>query len=97
MKTKNYLKKGCGCLSGAVVLAVVIGAIVMYVLKPKWHDEYGQRFQDISYGSRQHNTYDLYLPNDAEKNDSPSEPRRSSHHNAHLCHRLTRNRREHIG
>lgn len=51
MKTKNYLKKGCGCLSGAVVLAVVIGAIVMYVLKPKWHDEYGQRFQDISYGS----------------------------------------------
>lgn len=70
MKTKNYLKKGCGCLSGAVVLAVVIGAIVMYVLKPKWHDEYGQRFQDISYGSRQHNTYDLYLPNDAEKNDS---------------------------
>lgn len=67
---KNFLKKGCGCLSGAVVLTVIIGAIVMYVLKPKWHDEYGQRFQDISYGNRQHNTYDLYLPTDAEKNDS---------------------------
>ena len=67
---KKNMKKGCGCLFGAIVLTVIIGAIVMYVLKPKWHDEYGQRFQDIAYGSRQHNTYDLYLPNEAEKNDS---------------------------
>ena len=70
MQKKSKLKKGCGCLSGAVVLTVIIGAIAMYVLKPKWHDEYGQRFQDISYGNRQHNIYDLYLPTDAEKNDS---------------------------
>ena len=51
-------------------MIVIIGGIVMYVLKPKWHDEYGQRFQDIAYADRQHNTYGLYLPNDAEKNDS---------------------------
>lgn len=67
---KKYVKKGCGCLIGAVALIVIIGGIVMYVLKPKWHDEYGQRFQDIAYADRQHNTYGLYLPNDAEKNDS---------------------------
>ena len=67
---KNSLKKGCGCLLGAIVLIGIIAAIMMYVRKPKWHDEYGQRFQDIVYGSRKHNTYDLYLPNDAEKNDS---------------------------
>ena len=70
MPKNSILKKGCGCLSGAVVLTVIIGAIAMYVLKPQWHDEYGQRFQDISYGNRQHNAYDLYLPTDAEKNDS---------------------------
>ena len=51
-------------------MIVIIGAIVMNVLKPKWHDEYGQRYQDIAYADRQHNTYDLYLPNDADKNDS---------------------------
>ena len=54
----------------AVALIVIIGAIVMYMLKPKWHDEYGQRFNNIAYGSRKHNTYDLYLPYDANKNDS---------------------------
>lgn len=67
---KKYAKKGCGCLIGAGALIVILGGIVMYVLKPKWHDEYGQRYQDIAYADRQHNTYDLYLPNDTEKNDS---------------------------
>lgn len=70
MNKKRILKIGCGCLIGAVGLIVIIVAVVMYVLTPKWHDEYGQRFQDIAYGNRQHNTYDLYLPNDADKNDS---------------------------
>ena len=64
------VKKGCGCLFGVVLLLAITGAIALYIFKPKWHDEYGQRFTDISYGSRQHNTYDLYLPNDAALNDS---------------------------
>jgi len=51
-------------------LIIIIGCVAIFLLKPKWHDEYGQRFQNITYGNRQHNTYDLYLPNDAEKNDS---------------------------
>ena len=67
---KNMMKKGCGCLLVAGLLIVIIGCVAMYFLMPKWHDEYGQRFQDIAYGNRQHNTYDLYLPNDANKNDS---------------------------
>ena len=67
---KSYLKKGCGCLLGGILLIVVLGIIAFFVFKPKWHDEYGQRFLDIAYDNRQHNTYDLYLPNDAEKNDS---------------------------
>ena len=64
------IKKGCGCLFGAVLLLLVIGAVTLYVLKPKWHDDYGQRFTDIAYGSREHNTYDLYLPVDAASKDS---------------------------
>ena len=64
------VKKGCGCLLGAVLLLGIAGAITLYVLKPKWHDEYGQRFTDIAYGSREHNTYDLYLPNDFHEKDS---------------------------
>ena len=55
---------------GAIVLICIIGAIMMHIHKPKWHEEYGQRFQDIAYGSRQHNTYDLYLPNDARQKDT---------------------------
>jgi len=70
MKNKSYLKKGCGCLLGGILLIVVLGIIAFFVFKPKWHDEFGQRFLDITYGNRQHNTYDLYLPNDANKNDS---------------------------
>ena len=67
---KGCLKKGCGCLLGAIVLIGIIAAIAWFVFYPKWSDEYGQKFQDIAYGNRQHNTYDLYLPHDAEKNDS---------------------------
>ena len=67
---KKYLKKGCGCLLGAVVLILIAATIVWFVFKPKWNDDYGQRFQDITYGNREHNTYDLYLPNDADKNDN---------------------------
>lgn len=70
MKTKGCIKKGCiGLLISIVTLAAIV-AVVAYILKPKWHDEFGQRFLDIAYGKRQHNTYDLYLPNDANKNDS---------------------------
>lgn len=67
---KNYLKKGCGCLLGAIVLAIIVGVIVTHALKPQWNDEYGERFQNVSYGNRQHNTYDLYLPTDAGNADS---------------------------
>jgi len=70
MKNKSYLKKGCGCLLGGILLIVVLGIIAFFVFKPKWHNEYGQRFLDVAYGNRQHNTYDLYLPNDASNNDS---------------------------
>ena len=66
----NILKNGCGWLLAAVLLAGIIGATVVYGLKPNWHEEYGQRFLDITYGSRQHNTYDLYLPYNAVENDS---------------------------
>ena len=48
----------------------MLRAMVTYLLKPKWHDEYGERFTDVKYGNQPHNTYDLFLPNDATKNDS---------------------------
>ena len=70
MNTKRFLKRGCGCLLVGVVLLVVAAAIAWYVFKPKWHDEYGQKFENIAYASREHTTYDLYLPNDADKTDS---------------------------
>ena len=55
---------------GTVVLILIAAVVAWFVFKPKWHEEFGQRFQDISYGNREHNTYDLYLPNDADKNDN---------------------------
>ena len=64
------IKKGCGCLLGAVLLLAIAGAITLYVLRPKWHDEYGERYKDIAYGSLKNNTYDLYLPHDAASKDS---------------------------
>lgn len=67
---KSILKKGCGCLLGAIVLIGILATIAWLVFRPKWHDGYGQRFENIEYGNRKHNTYDLYLPNDADKNDS---------------------------
>lgn len=67
---KSCVKKGCGFLLGAVLLLGIAGAIVLYVSRPKWKDEYGQRFTDVVYGSREHNTYDLYLPNGAAQKDS---------------------------
>lgn len=67
---KKVIKRGCGCLLGTVLLFVIAGAVAMYVFKPKWHDAYGQRFTDIAYGSREHNTYDLFLPTDAAQKDS---------------------------
>ena len=67
---KRRIKKGCGCLLGALLLLCIAGAIAMYLNKPKWSDEYGQRFTDVAYGNREHNTYDLYLPNDAAQQDS---------------------------
>lgn len=67
---KRCIKKGCGCLLGALLLLCFAGAIAMYLNKPKWSDEYGQRFTDVAYGNSEHNTYDLYLPNDAAQQDS---------------------------
>ena len=64
------VKKGCGCLLGAVLLLTIAGAVTLYVLRPKWHDEYGERYKDIAYGSLKNNTYDLYLPHDAASKDS---------------------------
>lgn len=63
---KGCLAKGCGCL---LALVLILG-IVAYLLKPKWHDEYGERFTDVEYGDMAHNRYDLYLPADAAKNDT---------------------------
>lgn len=67
---KSKIKKGCGCLMGAILILALAGAVTLYVLKPKWHDAYGQRFTDIAYGNREHNTYDLYLPHDAGSKNS---------------------------
>lgn len=67
---RKKIKKGCGCLLVTVLLLGIIGAIVLYLHRPQWHDEYGKRFTDVAYGSRQNNTYDLYLPNNATENDS---------------------------
>ena len=67
---KSCVKKGCGFLLGAVLLLGIVGAIVIYVNRPKWKEEYGQRFTDVVYGNREHNTYDLYLPNGAAQKDS---------------------------
>lgn len=65
------IKKGCGCLLGAVLLLAIAGAITLYVLRPKWHDEYGERYKDIAYGCLKNNTYDLYLPHDAASLGKP--------------------------
>jgi acetyl esterase/lipase len=62
----SCFKKGCGCL----LVLVIILAIATYLLKPKWNDEYGERFTDVEYGQMPHNTYDLFLPVDAAKKDS---------------------------
>lgn len=70
MELKSSIKRGCGCLLGAILLLCIAGAIAVYVNKPRWKDEYGQRFADVAYGCREHNTYDLFLPNDAEQKDS---------------------------
>ena len=67
---KSYVKKGCGCLLGALLLLCIGGAVAIYMNRPKWSDEYGQRFADVAYGSGEHNKYDLYLPNDAAEQDS---------------------------
>lgn len=63
---KSCFKKGCGCFVG--VLFII--AIAVFLLKPKWHDEYGERFTDVRYGNLPHNTYDVFIPNDAANNDS---------------------------
>ena len=67
---KSSIKKGCGCLFGVILLLCIAGAIALYVNRPKWKTEYGQRFMDVAYGNHKNNTYDLYLPNDAEQKDS---------------------------
>ena len=70
MSKKSCLKKGCGCLLVVAMVIAIVLAVVAYLSKPKWHDEYGSRYLDVSYGSRPHNTYDLYLPTDATTRDS---------------------------
>jgi len=69
-KRKGCVLKGCGCMAGIIVILGLFFAVVSYLHKPKWDDEFGQRFEDVAYGIRQNNTYDLYLPNDADKRDS---------------------------
>jgi len=59
---KKILKWGCGCLIGFVVLAVVAVIVFHFVMKPKWDDSYGIRYENLTYGSGEQNTYDLYLP-----------------------------------
>ncbi len=63
---KSCLNKGCGCLLGLLFIL----AVGTYLLKPKWHDEYGQRFTDVEYGNQPHNKYDLFLPKDPARHDS---------------------------
>lgn len=70
MSKKNCLKKGCGCLLVVAMVIAIVLAVVAYLSKPKWHDEYGSRYLDVPYGSRTHNTYDLYLSTDAATRDS---------------------------
>jgi gliding motility-associated protein GldM len=52
---KSCLKTGCGCFVGVLF----IFAIAVFLLKPKWHDEYGERFTDVKYGNLPHNTYEF--------------------------------------
>ena len=37
---KSCLKTGCGCFVGVLF----IFAIAVFLLKPKWHDEYGENY-----------------------------------------------------
>jgi acetyl esterase/lipase len=67
---KSCLKKGCGCSLLALAVIALAAVVVAYIFKPKWHDEYGERFVDIAYGERVHNTYDLYLPHESARKDS---------------------------
>lgn len=67
---KSCIKKGCGCLLVSCATIALIVLAVTHLLQPKWHNEYGERFQDVAYGNRPGNTYDLYLPTDAAAKDS---------------------------
>ncbi len=54
---RGSIKKGCGFLLASVLLLSIGAAIAWYVNRPKWSDDYGQRFIDVAYGSREHNKF----------------------------------------
>lgn len=54
------------------MLLFVAGACAILVNKPRWKNEYGQRFMNVIYGNREHNTYDLYLPANSALSDNPA-------------------------
>jgi len=63
----KFLKWGCGCLTMIVLLLVAGITIMHYIMKPKWDDSFGLRYENLSYGNGELNTYDLYLPHDCDK------------------------------
>lgn len=70
MEKKNRVKKGSlGILVGIVVLAIIV-AVVAYIFNSKRLERHCQKYVDIVYGSRQHNSYDLFLPIGAGEKDS---------------------------
>jgi acetyl esterase/lipase len=63
MKKKGCIKIGCGIILLVIIVVVVVGLIISYIDKT-------QRISDVAYGSRPHNTYDLFLPDDEVKQDT---------------------------
>lgn len=61
---KKYFKYGCvGCITITICVIAVV-AFIFYLNTPKWDDEMGYHFENLSYGKEGNNTYDLYLPKD---------------------------------
>lgn len=66
----RYNKKYSSPFLEIAVVILLIMVTFAFLYKPKSDKENIQNFLDVSYGERPHNTYDLFLPKDADKNDS---------------------------
>lgn len=71
MKTVKFV----GICILVFIVAIIIGVITKFAIKPwwskkysvEWSDEIGTLYEDISYGKEESNKFDLYVPKDNSK------------------------------